>query len=179
MKKITIIIKNTQGNVTTLWVASLPVFAILFMFIGSLAVAWMSHSNSQVAGDAASLAATKKMDGWISGDLAAWLDLHKDNYQEAMGNDAKREAFIRWSVARHRGELVRVVKKYVDKHGAKGKGLITSRSGRLEVQAGTPFKSILAKEYFVKYDIRGSGSGPSRYYLDGISDGAVHVKYNR
>ncbi|SFS85935.1 hypothetical protein [Marininema halotolerans] len=173
------IIKSKKGNVTTLWVASLPIFALLFMFIGSLAVAWMSHSNSQMAGDAASLAATHKIDGWVNADLTLWLERYEGNYQKAIGSNAQRRAFIQWSIQRHRNELIEVVKQYTRKHGAKGKGLITSRSGRVVVRAGTPFQSMIARNYFSKQDIQGDGAGPVRYYLKGLPNDTIHIEYNR
>jgi hypothetical protein len=169
---------NQKGNVATLWVASLPAFAILFMVIASLASAWMTHSASQVAADAASLAATKKLDGWVQAETNAWISRHDtglepddpgyiDPYTLALGNDAKRNEFMHWVIARHESELKQVVKEYVTKHGGHEHGeMKVSVNGQIEVNAQSVFRSLIFEEAFQDYLIAGSGTGPKRYYLD-------------
>ncbi|MFC4075476.1 pilus assembly protein TadG-related protein [Salinithrix halophila] len=170
---------NKKGNVATLWVASLPVFALLFMVVGSLVVAWMSHSSSQVAADAASLAATQKLDGWVRQGLAEKMrQLDGGAYGSILGSDEQKQAFMREVVRRHEQQLKAVAKKYAEKNGAKGKGrIILSSNGRVEVEAGTPFRSLIFEDYFKDYEITGSGTGPSRYYLDWLPNKAIEVTY--
>lgn len=77
--------QNRKGGVTTAWVGSIPVFVLFALFIGAVAIAWASHSASQVAADAGALAATKKMDEWI-------LLSVEDEIRKLLGNDFSDEA---------------------------------------------------------------------------------------
>lgn len=182
---------NKKGNVTTLWVASLPVFAILFCIIASLASAWMTHSNSQVAADAASIAATKKLEGWVHQDTDAWISIferqmaglepgdpgYTDPYTLAFGSKTQQNRFMNWVISSHEAELKKEVKKYVTKHGGHTEGEIRiGKNGRVEVKAQTQFRSLIFEDVFEDYYISGTGTGPTRYYLKWMTEPRT-VKY--
>ncbi|OYD06321.1 pilus assembly protein TadG-related protein [Paludifilum halophilum] len=185
-------VMNKKGNVAILWVASLPIFALLFCFIGTLAVVWMTHSSSQVAADAASLAATKKMDGWVQQDLEAKIravkeangDLSPDDpgyqnpYMVVLGTDEKKKAFMNGVIHNHQGELKKIVQAYAKKNGGGDEGMLTlGKSGRIKVSVETPFRSLFFEEYFKDQTVEGSGTGPSRYYLEWLSDEERTIEY--
>lgn len=86
---------SRKGGITTAWVGSIPVFMLFFFFLGAFGLAWMTHSNSQVAADAGGIAATKKLEELISLDLDSQLEdrLKEGSFEENLPRDsALREA---------------------------------------------------------------------------------------
>lgn len=173
MFNITRYVLNQRGNVTVLWVASLPIFALLFAFIGTLVIIWMTHSSTQVAADAASLAATQKMDAGVRQAMNEKLS----RGESLPETDVERSEFMHQVISRHERGLQDVVRKYVKKHGGDQHGVITlGKHGRIEVNARSSFRSLFFEEYFRDQYIHGAGSGPNRYYLDWLPEGR-EVRY--
>jgi len=85
-------LRSRRGNATVLWVLSLPLFTILFLFVGSLIVVELTSSVSQTAADAGSLAATKKMDEWILAGLGGEIDKRLRDAED-LGEEGIMEAF--------------------------------------------------------------------------------------
>lgn len=122
-----------------MWVAGLPAFIILLMFLGTFVAAWLTHSASQVAADASSLAATEKLDQWVKQDLARRVqevmernqnsEIYVDPYYEILGTKRKRESFMRSVVRNHEAELKAIVRQYAVKNGADKHGTITLLHG--------------------------------------------------
>lgn len=126
-------VMNKRGNVAILWVASLPIFALLFAFIGTLVTIWMTHSSSQMAADAASLAATQKMDAWVRQAMSEELS-RADGI--ALSTDAQKRDFMLRVISGHERGLQNVVREYVQKHGGDKHGEIhIGKNGRIEVNA--------------------------------------------
>ncbi|MFD1395595.1 pilus assembly protein TadG-related protein [Kroppenstedtia eburnea] len=166
---------NKRGNVATLWVASLPIFALLFAFIGTLVTIWMTHSSSQMAADAASLAATQKMDAWVRQAMSEELNRADGT---ALSTDAQKRDFMLRVISGHERGLQNVVREYVQKHGGDKHGEIhIGKNGRIEVNARSSFQSLFFAEYFQDEYVYGAGSGPSRYYFDWLPSGGKTVKY--
>lgn len=181
-------IRDKKGNVTVMWVAGLPAFIIILMFMGTLATAWMAHSASQVAADASSLAATEKLDIWVKEDLARRLqqvaernrysEHYVDPYYEVLGTKRKRQQFITSVIRNHEQELKATVREYAVKNGGDRHGVITlSVHDRVEVTARKPFKPMLFKEEFKHTYIKGSGTGPTRHYLEWLPERAIKIHY--
>ena len=127
MFRIGRLLRNKQGNVTMLWVAGLPVFALLMMVIGTVAIAWMQHSTSQTAADAASLAVTKKLDQRFQEEYnRRIMELYAqgvlDPHYHLVGTKAKKESFIRQVISKHQNELKSTAKEYVTKNGGYKEG---------------------------------------------------------
>ncbi|QKI80691.1 pilus assembly protein TadG-related protein [Kroppenstedtia eburnea] len=172
MSRIDLRVFNKRGNVAVLWVASLPVFALLFAFIGTLVIIWMTHSASQVAADAASLAATKKLDVWVRQAMSE--EMSEGAFPVT---DAEKKEFMNRVISRHEQGLQEVVRKYVKKHGGDDHGVITvGKHSRIEVNARSSFQSLFLEEHFRDQYIYGAGSGPDRYYLDWLPEGR-EVRY--
>ncbi|MFD1407734.1 pilus assembly protein TadG-related protein, partial [Kroppenstedtia eburnea] len=97
-----------RGNVTMMWVTGLPAFMIMFMFLASLAAAWMTHSTSQVAADAGSLAVTKELDRIVEEEMQRKMNAimeqnqgknpgdpgYVDPYYAVLGTKQKRQRFM-------------------------------------------------------------------------------------
>lgn len=183
--------KRRKGNVTTLWLGGLPIFILIFLFTGNLVMIWLSHSNSQVAGDSGSLAATKKLDQWVKADYREQMEGiirqnegkipgdpgYRDPYYTLLGTDEKKDAFIRGVIQRHRGDLASYVRKYVKKSGGDAKGMIVfSPDGRAQVGSQTKMEPLVFKETFDDLYIKGAGAGPKRDYLTWLSK-KVKIEY--
>ncbi len=176
-------LRDKRGNVTMLWVAALPVFAILMMVIGTVAVAWMQHATAQTAADAASLAVTKKLDQRYYEELDRRLQELAaqgiwDPWNYLLGTPAKKESFMRHVVNKYQGELKSVAKEYVTKNGGDNEGTIRlSVSGRVEVTARQEFKPMIFEEAFEDTYIKGSGTGPSREHIKWLPEGAITLHF--
>jgi hypothetical protein len=174
---------DRRGNVTMFWIVGIAVFFIVFAIAGTLVIIWMQHAFAQAVADAGSLAATKKMDQWVQEDLnrelQAVIDIYPDQdaYTIVMGTEEKRHAFMTRVINRHRDELRAVVRKYVTKNGGHKKGLIRLPvNDRIEVEAQTKFEPLILQEYFENTFVKGSGTGPTRYYLKWLKS-EVTVEY--
>ncbi|MFD1395689.1 hypothetical protein ACFQ5F_12215 [Kroppenstedtia eburnea] len=169
-----------KGNVTTLWLGGLPIFILIFLFTGNLVMVWLSHSNSQMAGDSGSLAATKKLDQWVKSEYNSRMQAiirqnegklpgdpgYRDPYFTLFGTDEKKDAFIRGVIQKHKGDLASYTRKYVKKSGGDSKGVIIfSPDGRAQVRAQTKFVPLVFEEYFDVLYVKGGGVGPKRDYL--------------
>nr|WP_283770990.1 pilus assembly protein TadG-related protein [Polycladospora coralii] len=189
--------KSKKGNVTTLWLAGLPMFALLMLALISMLTAWLSHSSMQVAADAASLAATKKMDKLVQDEIndriARVIESNQyrpvdeqiiDPYYYVVGTKRKKERLIRYVINHHQSELIAEVKKYVKKNGASSEGVITFFvNGRIEVEARTPYSPALFEEelseQFKDAYVKGRGTGPTRDYMKWItSKNKIKVSYD-
>ncbi|MFC7443318.1 TadE/TadG family type IV pilus assembly protein [Laceyella putida] len=163
-----------RGNVTLMWVVALPVFMIIFMFLGSLVVVWMEHAIAEKAADAGSLAATKKMDGYVSAELqtimSRILQENADNqtfidpYQYVLGNSGLKRGIIKNAVFNNKEELIKEVRKYVEQNGAEPSRIYFFADGRIQVEAKVKFTPLIWAEEFANKYVKGTGFGPTRDY---------------
>lgn len=163
-----------RGNVTLMWVVSLPVFMIIFMFLGSLVTVWIDHAVAQKAADAGSLAATKKMDQYVSNELQIVINRilqeNTDNqtmidpYQYVLENGSVKKDIIKKSVLNNRDELKQEVRKYVEQNGAKPSNIYFFEDGRIQVEAKVKFDPLIWAEEFKNQYVKGKGFGPTRDY---------------
>lgn len=157
-----------RGNVTTLWLGLLPLFIMMFLFLGNLVMIWLSHSNSQVAGDSGSLAATKRMDHWVKEEMMSPSDVIQPG---VLGPEEQKNAFMERVIEKNKEDIADYVRGYVENSGGSPHGkIIFSPEGRIKVQAQTPFESLVFKEHFDRFWVRGSGEGPKRDYLEWLSE---------
>jgi len=192
-KKLT----DQRGNVTVAWVAILPGFIILALFMGSVMLAWATHSSAQVAADAGSLAATKKLDELIMADFFPFLkneaipipdelndvesDLHNQEKMEQvidklLSNPVIKERFVQFILDEHRDEIANTVRYYVVKNGGDSKGkIIFPVYGRIQVEARKKYEP-LDWDYVSGY-IEGTGYGPSRLYLKLLPEKSIEINY--
>ncbi|SMO80429.1 TadE/TadG family type IV pilus assembly protein [Melghirimyces algeriensis] len=186
------VLRRRRGNVTTFWVAGLPVFMMMFMFLASMAVVWMTQSTSQVAADAASLAVTKKLDQIVEEEkqqqMAAVARRNEgkepgdpgyiDPYYAVLGTEQKRQSFMERVVYGHKAELIATVRSYAKKNGGGKHGVIRlSVHDRVEVVVKTKFEPPIFKEDFKNTDVHGNGTGPRREYIAWTEEGSIEVKY--
>ena len=174
---------NRRGNVTTFWIVGIAVFFIVFSILGTVVVAWMQHSYAQAVADSGSLAATKKMDEWVQEEInrkmqeAFAINPDGNPYDMILGTEAKKDAFMREVINRHRGELQAVVRKYVTKNGGYRNGTIRLPvNERIEVEALLKFEPMIFHEFFKNTFVKGSGTGPTRDYLTWLKSEVV-IKY--
>lgn len=183
---------SNKGNVTVMWVAGLPAFMIIFMFLASLATAWMTQSTSQVAADAGSLAVTKKLDRIVQKEQERRMNAvaeqnagkepgepgYIDPYYAVLGTEEKRKFFMESVVSGHREELIRTVRSYAKKNGGGKHGSIRlSVHDRVEVIVKSQFNPPIFKDDFKDTHVRGSGTGPKREYLSWVKDGTIKVDF--
>ncbi|MFD1428292.1 TadE/TadG family type IV pilus assembly protein [Kroppenstedtia sanguinis] len=181
-----------RGNVTMMWVTGLPAFMIMFMFLASLAAAWMTHSTSQVAADAGSLAVTKELDRIVEEEMQRKMNAimeqnqgknpgdpgYVDPYYAVLGTKQKRQRFMESVVWGHKSELASAVGTYAKKNGGGKLSLIRMTvHGRIEVTIKTKFNSPIFKEDFKNIYVRGSGTGPKREYLSWVEDESIQVRF--
>lgn len=186
------ILHGKRGNVTTLWVTGLPAFMMMFMFLASLAVVWMTHSTSQVAADSASLAATKKLDQIVQEEQQRRMNAvmaqnrgkepgdpgYVDPYYAVLGTPQKRQYFMESVVAGHKAELISTIRSYSKKNGGGVHGKIRlSKHDRVEVVIKTKFEPPIFKEDFKNTQVKGSGTGPRREYLSWVKEGSIQVVF--
>lgn len=191
MKWIHRIRKHKKGNVTTLWLGGLPIFILMFLFVGNMVMVWLSHSNSQVAADSGSLAATKKMDHWVKDELHLQMEAiirqnagklpgdpgYLDPYFAILGTDEKKAFFMELVIRHHQQDIASYVRKYVVKSGGEAQGkIIFSPDGRIEVRAETELEALIFKDSLNHIRIKGSGVGPKREYLTWL-DKPVTIDY--
>lgn len=175
-----------------MWVTGLPAFMIMFMFLASLAATWMTHSTSQVAADAGSLAVTKKLDRIVEEEMQRRMNAiaeqnrgkqpgdpgYVDPYYAVLGTKQKRQRFMESVVWGHKSELASAVETYAQKNGGgKLSSIRMTVHGRVEVTIKTKFNSPIFKEDFKNTYVRGSGTGPKREYLSWVEEGSIEIKF--
>ncbi|MCS1352438.1 pilus assembly protein TadG-related protein [Mechercharimyces sp. CAU 1602] len=184
-------LKKTKGNITTLWVAGLPLFMLVLLFLSTLVNIWISHSASLNAADAASLAATKKLDEWYDSQYKAelaevnrWNFIHelgpgdpgyRNPYHYILGTDDKKTAFMKRVVANHKIALQQEVKKYLKKHSADKGWIVLSVNDRVEIIAESAFEPLILEEEFREEYVKGTGTGPKRIYLEWLPERSIKI----
>lgn len=185
-KKLT----SKRGNVTSMWMAGLPIFMIFFLLVGTLGQVWISHANSQKAADAASLAATKKMDQFVNREFyrqmaaigTSYMDsngevVYINPYEVIMNSPRLKRKIIQNAVNRHQGEIKQTVKEYLEKNDAELKGkVIFFTDGRVEVVAESKLKPLILEEQFKDVTVKGTGRGPSRDYMKWAPEGFIELE---
>jgi hypothetical protein len=162
--------RRRKGNVTTMWIAGLPVFMIVFMFLASLVIAWMDVGISQKAADAGSLAVTKKMDELVNQEidarLVAAVERKSPNpYDEVLGTPGQKNGLVEYVISSKEKELIEAAQRYLRKNGAAPHGVITFFvDGRIQVEAKIPFKPMIFEDEFKGTYVKGRGTGPVREY---------------
>lgn len=192
-------LNSKKGNVTVTWVLSLPLFTLIFLFIGSLIGVWMVNAAVDTAAEAGSLAATKKMDNWILLGLNDQinqqipntphpiippgqiddkeLEIDKIMNEILKDENAKRE-FIRMLFEKHEEELKNEVREYVKRNGGQDHGwIIFPVNGRIEVKAKMPYHALVFSSYFQNATIEGTGYGPKRLYLELLPEKSIKIQY--
>ncbi|MFD1424527.1 TadE/TadG family type IV pilus assembly protein [Laceyella tengchongensis] len=167
-------INRKRGNVTLMWVVALPVFMIIFMFLGSLVIAWMNHAVAEKAADAGSLAATKKMDEYVSAELQIIMNKILENnaenqtfidpYQYVMSHNGIKRGIIKNAVFNNEEELKKEVRKYVKQNGAQPSKIRFFADGRVQVEAKVKFTPLIWADEFTNKYVKGNGFGPTRDY---------------
>lgn len=93
-------------------------------------------------------------------------------------NEVAREKFVQWVVSKHEEELTETVRDYVVRNGGNEHGVIVFPvNGRVMVQARTDFRPMMFQEEFKTTYIKGSGTGPTRYYLKWLPEKAIQIEY--
>ncbi|WP_164491568.1 TadE/TadG family type IV pilus assembly protein [Staphylospora marina] len=160
---------SRKGNVTMMWVAGLPIFMVLFLFMASLAVAWMQTGVAQKAADAASLSVTRKMDELVNREIDARmveaLQRGEDPYFAVLGTSGKKRGLVMQVIRRDRDQLVEAARQYLRKNGGGPHGVITFfEDGRIQVEARIPFKPLILEDRLQGLTVKGRGTGPAREY---------------
>lgn len=174
------VLGNQKGGATTMWLMLLPAFLMIGLFFGSMFMVKMSHSSAEVAADAGSIAATKKLDEWILPKLPLPTQgpvtipgstdrLGNEKIQEMLSKvDQQLLANIADQILKQKEqEMVEAVRYYVQKNGGDvhGKIIYPVEGGRIEVQARVRYRPLIFQDFFQDTYIQGSGMGPKREFL--------------
>jgi hypothetical protein len=190
MKKILL---NHEGNATIMWVAALPAFIVLLLVVGNLGAVWVAHSSAQLAADAGSIAATKKMDEWLAPQVDQELhglpgkatnEIENMPIEDKMKvlSEKKPELFSRLveEILRTREkEMADSVRYYVKKNGGYEHGkIIFPVNDRIQVEAKAKYKPLIWDEMFKGIYAKGTGAGPSRpAYFKLLKESSVVIEY--
>ncbi|PTX55277.1 hypothetical protein C8P63_12074 [Melghirimyces profundicolus] len=183
------VIKNRKGSATITWVVSLPVFLLIFLFLGGLTSAGMTYASTKQAADAGSIAATKKLDEWLLQDSRVQGKLSEiiPDTGENLTNSEKLNSLEKKLLAKVAQELLKqredelkeYVRMYVQKNGAAPSGKITFpvHDKHIQVEAKTSFQPVGLEEFFQGEFIDGKGLGPEREYLNLLPEGTYTIEY--
>lgn len=153
-----------RGNVTTMWLAGLPVFMIFFLFLGSMVVAWIQHEVAQKAADAGVLAATKKLDELTGHQLREKLSELTGGMSHPLATPELKQLFIKGVIRSHEESIKKEVKKYVEDNGAEPSKILFFEDGRIVVEAKVKYQPMIFQDQFKDVYVKGQGYGPERDY---------------
>lgn len=178
-------LKSRRGNVTSMWIAGLPVFMFMFLCLGSMVTAWVGHSQAQVAADGASLAVTKKLDALVDAEIKRRIAIvearnaatgtYVDPWFEVLGTPEKRDALVRYVINTNRGVLKSTARDYLKRNHASTKGRlkIFNNNHRIEVEAQVKYHPLVLQDQFKNVYVKGVGTGPTRKYMKWVLSNPV------
>ncbi|MBD1372423.1 hypothetical protein IC620_08635 [Hazenella sp. IB182357] len=168
-----------KGNVTTLWAFGLPIFMFIFMFLSTIMLVWLHHAKAMVAADAASLAATKKLDGLVNQEIDNRMTTIiannsrlpenqriSDPYYAVIGTKHKKKNLVKYVINYNQDAIKKEVRKYATANGTEDSGkIIFFQDGRIRVEAKVKFNPPIFKDSLKGKYIKGTGDGPTRDYM--------------
>ncbi|TCP69231.1 hypothetical protein [Baia soyae] len=171
-------LSNKKGTITSLWFSSLPIYFILFGAILTLVGLWISMSSLRVAGDAASVAVSKKLDELLHDEIERKMDEAFDNghfnsYEYVLGTEKKKRDLLQEVIKNKKGQLTAAAKKYLKKNNAAERGVLIfdGKDGRVKVQAKRSLDARVFEDALEKLDVIALGRGAKRSYLEWLGDG--------
>ncbi|TCS94255.1 Tad domain-containing protein [Hazenella coriacea] len=177
-------LKSRRGNVTSMWIAGLPIFMFMFLCIGSMVTAWVGHSQAQVAADGASLAVTKKLDALVEAEIQRQIQIaearnaacncYVDPWYQVLGTPQQRQALVAQVITTNQGTLISTAKDYLARNHASTKGKLTIvKDHRVQVEAQVKYHPLIFQDRFKDVYVKGKGSGPVRRYLKWLNNRSV------
>lgn len=172
-------LKGKKGNVTVMWALSLPMFVLIVLFVTSMAMGWIAKSTSQMAADAGSVAATKKIDEVIQIYFSKEAQKLSEQGKTIDFSDQRLLSRVFQNVSNHhKEEIAESVRKYAKKNGGSSHGYIKFPvEGRVQVIAYTKYEPMAWEEYFKKDHVRGTGLGPTRHFFKSFKGEPLVIQY--
>jgi flagellar basal body-associated protein FliL len=185
------VLQKKKGGASMAWVASIPVFMVVFLFLATLATVMMDYSAANQAAEAGSIAATKKLDEWLLQDQNVQNGLDKivpentpldDTTVGEQLNQMDKQLLAKIAekmLEQREDEMRETVREYVQKNGGEPHGVIVFpvHDNHIHVEAKKDFHSMIFADFFKDEKIEGEGLGPEREYLSVFQDKQFKIEY--